>query len=208
MLVAFSKKGQRNVTALRVRQFIFIMLYQFSYHSSWKFKVAKDLGGEFGQEVLDLFNEFEAHETPTAKFLGDLDKLEMLIQAEEYEDSQGAKKQFSTFFYSFLIFSFIFYYHFFVELSSNVISWKFMYFEFVSNFFQMCLTNVIFCGIKKWKGVHLPSFWKTTEGFFKTPLCQEMDKQIRERHHKRWEGKEDGEQKSWLASIWPINYFD
>ena len=51
--------------------------------------VANELGGEFGKEVLDLFNEFEAHETPTARFLGDLDKLEMILQCEEYEIEQN-----------------------------------------------------------------------------------------------------------------------
>ena len=57
-------------------------------------QVAKDLGEAFGQEVLDLFNEFEERETPTAKFLADLDKLEMLVQAEEYETTQNMSTQF------------------------------------------------------------------------------------------------------------------
>jgi putative hydrolase of HD superfamily len=86
--------------------------------------ISQEVGGDFGKEVLDLFNEFEAQETPTAKFLGDLDKLEMIIQCEEYEVEQN-----------------------------------------------MCM----------------PSFFKTTKGVFKTPLCQAMDAELRGRHGERCE---------------------
>ena len=37
--------------------------------------------------MLDLFKEYNAASTPEAKFVKDLDKLEMLVQAREYEDA-------------------------------------------------------------------------------------------------------------------------
>lgn len=38
-----------------------------------------------GKEYLELFKEFEENQTPEAKFVKGLDKLEMVIQAREYE---------------------------------------------------------------------------------------------------------------------------
>ena len=42
---------------------------------------------ESSQQLLDLFKEYNAASTPEAKFVKDLDKLEMLVQAREYEDA-------------------------------------------------------------------------------------------------------------------------
>jgi putative hydrolases of HD superfamily len=40
-------------------------------------------------EILALFLEYEAGETRTARLLKDLDKLDMVLQASEYEGAQG-----------------------------------------------------------------------------------------------------------------------
>eukprot|EP01023_Acetabularia_acetabulum_P000218 TRINITY_DN10094_c0_g2_i1.p1 TRINITY_DN10094_c0_g2~~TRINITY_DN10094_c0_g2_i1.p1 ORF type:complete len:138 (-),score=35.59 TRINITY_DN10094_c0_g2_i1:358-771(-) len=44
-------------------------------------------------EVGELWNEYEKGETPAAKIVKDLDKLEMILQAHEYEKTQGAQLQ-------------------------------------------------------------------------------------------------------------------
>lgn len=51
-----------------------------------------------GTEYLKLFDEFEENKTPVAKLIKDLDKLEMAIQALEYE--QEYKINLQTFFES------------------------------------------------------------------------------------------------------------
>lgn len=42
-------------------------------------------GSEVGAEILELWKEYEAGETPEAKLVKDMDKLEMILQALEYE---------------------------------------------------------------------------------------------------------------------------
>lgn len=39
----------------------------------------------FGQEAVDLWKEYASDSTPEANFVKDLDKLELIIQAVEYE---------------------------------------------------------------------------------------------------------------------------
>jgi putative hydrolases of HD superfamily len=41
----------------------------------------------FGQEAVDLWKEYASDSTPDANFVKDLDKLELIIQAVEYEKS-------------------------------------------------------------------------------------------------------------------------
>jgi len=41
--------------------------------------------GEVGKEIMRLWEEFEARKTPEAKFAKEIDKLEMVFQAFEYE---------------------------------------------------------------------------------------------------------------------------
>lgn len=41
----------------------------------------------FGQEAVDLWKEYVSDSTPDANFVKDLDKLELIIQAVEYEKS-------------------------------------------------------------------------------------------------------------------------
>lgn len=43
-----------------------------------------------GQEILDVFHEYELNETLEAKFVHDIDKMELLLQMVEYERSNGA----------------------------------------------------------------------------------------------------------------------
>ncbi len=40
-----------------------------------------------GDELMSLFAEYEAGETPEARFVKDLDKLEMVTQARHYEET-------------------------------------------------------------------------------------------------------------------------
>jgi len=47
-------------------------------------------------EIRALFLEYEAHQTAEARFVHDLDKLDMVLQADEYEAGQG--KDLSEFF--------------------------------------------------------------------------------------------------------------
>ncbi|RJE27009.1 HD family hydrolase [Aspergillus sclerotialis] len=42
-----------------------------------------------GQEVLDVFNEYEENKTLDAQFVHDIDKMELLLQMVEYERSLG-----------------------------------------------------------------------------------------------------------------------
>eukprot|EP01024_Parvocaulis_polyphysoides_P072816 TRINITY_DN9292_c0_g6_i1.p1 TRINITY_DN9292_c0_g6~~TRINITY_DN9292_c0_g6_i1.p1 ORF type:complete len:193 (+),score=38.49 TRINITY_DN9292_c0_g6_i1:159-737(+) len=58
-------------------------------------KIQKMLGeeSEGAKEVVELWNEYEKGETPAAKIVKDLDKLEMILQAHEYEKQQGAELQ-------------------------------------------------------------------------------------------------------------------
>ena len=42
---------------------------------------------EVAGEFMDLFNEYNAQKSSEARFVKDLDRLEMIIQAAEYEDS-------------------------------------------------------------------------------------------------------------------------
>ncbi|CAI8587231.1 unnamed protein product [Vicia faba] len=46
-------------------------------------------GGSRAKEVAELWTEYEANSSPEAKFVKDLDKVEMILQALEYEDEQG-----------------------------------------------------------------------------------------------------------------------
>ncbi|GBF95859.1 hypothetical protein Rsub_08450 [Raphidocelis subcapitata] len=45
------------------------------------------------REVSELWHEYEAQSTPEAHLVKDFDKLEMIIQAHEYETAQGAELQ-------------------------------------------------------------------------------------------------------------------
>lgn len=45
-----------------------------------------------GDEILNLWKEYEANVTEEAKLLKDLDKLEMILQAQEYE-AEGSHEQ-------------------------------------------------------------------------------------------------------------------
>ncbi|KAJ3142023.1 hypothetical protein HK101_003328 [Irineochytrium annulatum] len=53
-------------------------------------ELVKDLGAE-GSEIRALWEEYEAGVTEEARLVKDLDKLEMLVQAYEYEKDQGVE---------------------------------------------------------------------------------------------------------------------
>ncbi|KMS94555.1 hypothetical protein BVRB_020230, partial [Beta vulgaris subsp. vulgaris] len=48
-----------------------------------------DLDGPVQDRIRQLWNEYEQAETAEAKYVKDVDKIEMLIQAFEYERDQG-----------------------------------------------------------------------------------------------------------------------
>ncbi|KEH32596.1 putative HD/PDEase domain-containing protein [Medicago truncatula] len=45
--------------------------------------------GSRGKEITELWMDYEANSSPEAKFVKDLDKVEMILQALDYEDGQG-----------------------------------------------------------------------------------------------------------------------
>ncbi|KAH0476418.1 MAG: hypothetical protein KVP17_001326 [Porospora cf. gigantea B] len=52
-------------------------------------RIAGMLEPVIGDELMDLFQEFEAGDTLEAKFCHDIDKFEMIEQAKGYEDEQS-----------------------------------------------------------------------------------------------------------------------
>lgn len=46
-------------------------------------------GGPRAKEIHDLWLEYEANSSPEAKVVKDFDKVEMILQALEYENAQG-----------------------------------------------------------------------------------------------------------------------
>jgi putative hydrolase of HD superfamily len=46
-------------------------------------------GNPLGQELYDLFIEYEEGQTVESRFVKDIDKFEMLVQADEYERAQN-----------------------------------------------------------------------------------------------------------------------
>ncbi|KAG4942615.1 hypothetical protein JHK85_047261 [Glycine max] len=55
-------------------------------------------GGSTAKEIAELWMEYESNSSPEAKFVKDLDKVEMILQALEYEVEQG--KDLDEFFWS------------------------------------------------------------------------------------------------------------
>ena len=56
---------------------------------------------EVGKEIFDLWNEYEDGETPAARVAKQLDKYEMIVQADEYEKANiDEKKRLDSFFKS------------------------------------------------------------------------------------------------------------
>ena len=61
-------------------------------------KIAKDFG-ETGKEIKKLWEEYREAETPEAKFVKSIDKLEMILQAKEYtENRKNLNPYIETFF--------------------------------------------------------------------------------------------------------------
>lgn len=51
-------------------------------------EICETLSEEVGKELFSLWSEYEENETLEAKFAKDLDKCEMIFQANEYERDQ------------------------------------------------------------------------------------------------------------------------
>ena len=45
------------------------------------------------KEMVELWKEYDKAETPEARYVKDLDKLEMILQADEYEEEQNVDVQ-------------------------------------------------------------------------------------------------------------------
>ncbi|XP_045597253.1 5'-deoxynucleotidase HDDC2-like [Procambarus clarkii] len=58
------------------------------------------VGEKAGNEMFNLFMEYEEQKTPEAKLVKDLDKFDMILQAFEYETSQDRKGSLEEFFKS------------------------------------------------------------------------------------------------------------
>ena len=58
-------------------------------------KIKKMLGSDhqFGIEAEELWKEYASDSTPEASFVKDLDKLELIIQAVEYENSNNTSNE-------------------------------------------------------------------------------------------------------------------
>ncbi|EER22871.1 hypothetical protein D8B26_004441 [Coccidioides posadasii str. Silveira] len=55
-------------------------------------------GGSAGEKMQAIFQEYEDNETLEAKFVHDIDKMELLLQAIEYERTHGGKIQLTEFY--------------------------------------------------------------------------------------------------------------
>lgn len=62
--------------------------------------IVDDLGNDsIGSEIRDLWNEYEARITPEANVASQLDKFEMIVQADEYEQQHASEgKRLDSFF--------------------------------------------------------------------------------------------------------------
>lgn len=56
------------------------------------------VGPESGSEMMELFTEYEEGKSNEAKFVKDLDRLDMVLQAFEYEEEAGTPKRLQEFF--------------------------------------------------------------------------------------------------------------
>ncbi|XP_022244909.1 HD domain-containing protein 2-like isoform X2 [Limulus polyphemus] len=61
-------------------------------------KLCKLAGGQTGQEILELWEEYSQQITAESKAVKDLDKFDMLLQAFEYEKLLQSPKKLQTFF--------------------------------------------------------------------------------------------------------------
>lgn len=62
--------------------------------------IQKLVPDEFAEELMTLWLEYEGQSTPEAKFVKDLDKFDMVMQAHEYEEAQKAPGSLQEFFNS------------------------------------------------------------------------------------------------------------
>jgi putative hydrolase of HD superfamily len=56
-------------------------------------------GGFAGRGLMEVFREYEENQTLEAKFVHDIDKMELLLQTIEYERSHGGKLDLSEFYH-------------------------------------------------------------------------------------------------------------
>ena len=62
-------------------------------------RISQELGNsEIGKEIYQLWKEYEEQSSPESRIVKDFDKFEMILQADEYEQSQG--KELDDFFAS------------------------------------------------------------------------------------------------------------
>uniref|UniRef100_H2Y8K7 5'-deoxynucleotidase HDDC2 n=1 Tax=Ciona savignyi TaxID=51511 RepID=H2Y8K7_CIOSA len=51
-----------------------------------------------GQELIELFEEYEAQSSPEARYVKDLDRFDMILQAQHYEDEESNPGRLQEFF--------------------------------------------------------------------------------------------------------------
>lgn len=56
-------------------------------------QIVKDFPKPLSDEFINLWREYEEQETPASHYVFDFDKLDMLIQANQYEEDQGLDLQ-------------------------------------------------------------------------------------------------------------------
>lgn len=56
-------------------------------------KISSIIGGDEGKEIYELWEDYEDQKSDEAKFLKSVEKLEMIIQAYEYENEQPELKE-------------------------------------------------------------------------------------------------------------------
>lgn len=61
-------------------------------------ELSKLAGGEAGKELYALWEEYENQSTPEAKFVKDVDRFEMILQAFEYESEENRTKELQQFY--------------------------------------------------------------------------------------------------------------
>lgn len=54
------------------------------------------IDGHIGKEIMELWEEYEQNSTPEAHFVKDIDKFDMILQADEYETSKFSLYHYQT----------------------------------------------------------------------------------------------------------------
>lgn len=70
-----------------------VLLFFDSNNQKAILQIVKDFPKPLSDEFISLWREYEEQETPASHYVFDFDKLDMLIQANQYEQDQGLDLQ-------------------------------------------------------------------------------------------------------------------